>query len=156
MIMKNANYFQSDHKVNILNKDGVEIMESKFAWEKYKWCRKYFSKKPKEGYFVWVRKQIDTPMLSCVSILSKGVKQKMSNLVIIEKNLNIKMHGTCRSSKGNICGGHHAHGKLILKENSSLEYTHTHSWGQKDVVDTDYEYVLEKNSKLNYVYKEMT
>ncbi len=157
MVMKNAknvNYWQVDNKVkNILKLRGVEILPSESAFEKYEWSREYFVKKPEQGYFIWIKEQIDFPLLTCISILSKDIQQELNNLVVVEKNLNIKIQGTCNSLKRNLCGRHNACGKIILKENSSLKYEHIHSWNPKDGVNTNYEFLLGKNSKLNYTYK---
>ena len=152
---KQPNYFQVDHKVEkIFKVEGVDILPSPIAWQKLKWTRKYFLKKPKEGYFVWIKKQIDFPFFICVSIAKEKTKQKLSNLLMIEKNLNISLLGTCNALKKRLSAYHKAKGKIILKENSILKYEHIHSWGQEDVIEPDYEFFLEKNSKLDYTYKD--
>ena len=151
---KNANYWQIDHKIkNIHLAKGAVVLPSPEAWEKYKWTRNYFSGKPKEGYFVWVKKQVDAPLFACVSIASGNVSQKLQNLLIIEKNLKIRLQGACGALKRNLCGVHKAQGKIVLREGSSLKYSHIHSWGGKDIVETNYEFFLEKNSKLDYSYE---
>jgi hypothetical protein len=155
--MKNArdvNYWQIDHKIkNILETEGVEILPSNLAWKRYKWIKEYFLKKPGEGYFIWIKKQVDFPLFACVSLASKSTKQELDNLIIVEKNLNIKLQGTCNSLKKNLCGNHTARGKIILREGSCLEYEHTHLWGNKNIVNIYYEFILEMNSKLDYNYK---
>ncbi len=152
--VKNVNYWQIDNKVkNILEMKGVEVLPGELAWEKYRWAREYFVKKPKQGYFIWIKEQIDFPLLTCISILSKDIQQELNNLIVVEKNLDIRLKGTCNSLKRNLCGKHNACGKIILRENSSLKYEHIHSWNQKDVIDINYEFLLGKNSKLDYTYK---
>jgi Fe-S cluster assembly scaffold protein SufB len=152
--VKNVNYWQVDHKIKkIFEAKGVEILTSKSAWEKYNWARKYFFKKPKEGYFIWIKKQIDHPLFTCVSVVAKNTEQELENLLILEKNLNINLQGTCNAQKRNLSCKHKAQGKIILKENSTLKYEHVHSWGQKDIVEPNYEFLLEKNSKLDYTFK---
>ena len=153
---KNAHYLQINNKVeNILKVGGVEILPSFEAWERFAWIRKYFSKKPKEGYFIWVKKQIHFPLFTCVFILQKNTKQKLQNLLVVERELNIRLFGSCSAPKKNLCGEHKAKGKIILKEGSSLKYEHTHLWGKRDIVETDYNFVLEKNSELDYSYKNL-
>lgn len=149
---KKAHYFQTDHKViNLIGKEGVEIILAKEAFKKYAWTRKYFSSKPNEGYFVWVKKQIDFPLMSCLLLASHNARQNLQNLVIIEKGLKVSLVGTCNSLKKNLCGTHKASGKIILKEGSSLDYNHSHSWGKKDVLDTSYSFFLERKSYLSYL-----
>jgi len=152
--VKNVNYWQIDHKIKkIFEAKGVEVLTSKSAWEKHNWARKYFFKKPKEGYFIWIKKQTDLPLLTCISIATKNTEQELQNLLILEKNLNINLQGTCNAQKRNLSCGHKAQGKIILKESSTLKYEHIHSWGQKDIVEPNYEFLLEKNSKLDYTFK---
>ncbi len=151
---KNANYWQVDHKIkNIFEAKEVIILPSPTAWEKYPFIKKYFLKKPKEGYFIWIKRQIDFPLFTCISIATKNTEQKLQNLLILEKNLNIKLQGTCNAQKKNLCGIHKAQGKIVLKEGSSLGYSHIHFWGSKDIVEPDYEFLLEKNTKLDYTFK---
>ncbi|MCK4730542.1 MAG: SufD family Fe-S cluster assembly protein [Candidatus Aenigmarchaeota archaeon] len=150
---ENANYTQTDHEVNITEIKGMEILPSNMAIKKYEWTREYFKGKPKEGYFIWIKEQIDFPVTTCMSIASKSVSQNLQNLIVIEKDLKIKLRGTCNSLKKDLCSRHTASGKIILKKNAVLEYNHIHTWGNEDVVNTDYEFILEKGSKLDYNYK---
>lgn len=154
--VKNVNFWQIDHKIKkIFEIEGVEILPSVKAWEKFIWSRKWFEKKPKEGYFIWVKKQIDLPMATCISIVSPRISQDLSNLLVIESGLNIKANVVCDALKNNLCATHKAKGKIIIKKNSSLEYTHFHKWGEKDFVNPDYEFILEENSRLIYTYKNL-
>ena len=131
----------------------MEILPSQIAWEKYNWAKKYFQKKPREGYFIWVKKNISSSLLTCVSITAQNIKQNLQNLLVIEKNLNVSLQGICNVQRKNLFGKHKAQGKIILKENSVLKYEHLHSWGQNDIVEADYQFFLKKNSKLDYFYK---
>lgn len=152
--VKNANFWQIDHRIKkIEEKKGIVVLSSPEAWKKIKLSREYFEKKPKEGYFIWVKKQVNFPLFTCLSIATKRTRQDLQNLLIIEKNLKISLQGTCNALKKNLAGFHKAEGKIILKENSVLKYEHFHSWGQEDVIEPNYEFILEKNSKLDYFYK---
>ncbi len=153
---KNANYLQIDHKVkNIFGLEGVIVLPSLQAWLKFAWTRPYFTKKPKEGYFVWVKKQTDFPLATCLTIASPKVSQNLTNLMVIEKNIKAKANVICNAAKNNLYGSHRAQGKLILKEGASLEYDHFHKWGQKDFVSPDYEFILGKDSSLVYNYQNL-
>jgi len=155
--VKKPHYLQVDHKIkNISQLKGVEILSSLAAWEKYNWARKYFSLKPKEGYFIWVKKQVNFPLFTCILLWSKNITQNLQNLLIIEKNLKISLQGTCQAAKKNLLGTHKARGKIVLKEGSLLRYQHFHSWGEKNSVEPNYEFFLEKNSKLDYVFKTLS
>lgn len=154
--VKNVNFWQVDHKVRkIFSVEGIVILSSQEAWEKFSWTRKFFEKKPKEGYFIWVKKQTKSPLITCISIASQKVSQDLLNLAVIEKGIFAKANVFCNSQKNNLCGRHKAKGKLILKEGAVLEYEHIHKWGERDFVSPDYEFILEKNSRLTYNYQNL-
>ncbi len=152
--VRNANYLQIDNKTSqIYGKNGVEILPSNLAWEKYNWVKKYFSRKPKQGYFIWIKEKVDTPLFTCISIARRNIKQKLQNLLVVEKGVKANLFGTCNALKKNLAGSHKTEGKIILKQGSVLKYEHLHSWGQKDFVSQNYEFFLEKDAKLDYTYK---
>ncbi len=153
---KNAHYWQVDHKVeNIVERKGVVILPSRQAWQEFSWTRKHFQGKPKEGYFIWVKEQPSFPLTTCLDIASKKISQQLSNLLVIEKNIKAKFNVICKAMSDNLCGFHQARGKLILKEKAGLEYNHFHQWGQKDLVNLDYQFILGKHSQLIYNYKNL-
>jgi Fe-S cluster assembly scaffold protein SufB len=77
------------------------------------------------------------------------------NLLVIEKDIKARANVVCNALKSNLCGSHRAEGKLILKEGASLDYTHNHQWGSKDFVSPNYQFILEKNSRLIYNYRNL-
>jgi len=154
--VKSAHFWQVDNQVkNISQVPGNIILPSSQAWRKLKWAKKYFDKEPKEGYFIWIKKQIDFPIATCINIASPKISQKLTNLLVIEKGIKAKLNVLCSAITNNLCGIHKARGKLILKSGSFLEYNHFHQWGQKDFVSPDYEFILEKDSRLVYTYKNL-
>lgn len=154
--VENVHFWQVNHKIkNILEVEGVTVLPSPKAWQELKWTRKFFEKEPKEGYFVWVRKQIDFPLTTCISIASPRIFQNLTNLLVIEKGIKTRANVLCNATKNQLCGTHKARGRLILKENSYLEYNHLHRWGKKDLVSPDYEFILKENSHLIYNYKNL-
>jgi hypothetical protein len=163
MAMRNAknaskkfNFWQIDHKISqVLKEKGIEILSSPEAWEKFNFVRKIFEKKPKEGYFMWVKKEVDFPLTTCITIASPKVSQDLRNLLVIEKGIKTKANVICNAAKDNLYGIHNAKGKILLKRGVSLEYNHIHKWGQKDFVNTDYEFILEKGAKLIYNYQNL-
>ena len=154
--VKNANFWQIDHKVkNIFEVKGVTILPSPEAWQKFAWTRKFFGEKPKEGYFIWVKRKIDFPLATCITIASPKISQDLRNLLVIEKNIKAKANVICNAKEKFLCGKHLARGKLILKEGVFLEYNHIHKWGEKDFVSPDYEFTLEKGARLIYNYRNL-
>ena len=131
----------------------AEVLSSQKAWQKYSWARKYFSQKPQSGYFIWIKRQPSSVLATCINISKSHIKQKMQNLLIIEKGLKVKMKGFCSSQRRNLSGFHQAQGKIIIKENSVLDYEHSHFWYKDDILKTDYHFFLDKKAKLNYFYQ---
>ncbi|MCD6097236.1 SufD family Fe-S cluster assembly protein [bacterium] len=152
--VKNVCYWQINHKVqSILKAKQIIVLPSPVAWEKIKWARQWFKNKPKEGYFIWAKKQINWPVETCITIASKGAKQDLVNLFVIEKGLNLNVNAFCNTSKKNLSGKHLARGVFILKQGSSLKYNHLHHWGKNDFVDIDYQIFLRKGAQLTYNLK---
>jgi len=149
-------YWQIDYKIkSILETESAVVLPSPEAWKKIKWSRSYFEKKPESGYFIWIKKQPDTPLRTCISIANKNIHQKLQNLLIVEKNLNVDVQGLCNVLAKNCQAKHQATGKIILRAGSTLTYDHTHLWDKKDIIEPSYNFILEKNSKLNYTYKNL-
>ncbi|MCX6760631.1 MAG: SufD family Fe-S cluster assembly protein [Candidatus Nealsonbacteria bacterium] len=151
-----VNFLQIDHRVeNISQPKGTIILPSSKAWENFPWVKSLFKIKPKEGYFIWVKEQGDMPLSTCLTISSPKTVQNLTNILVVEKNIKAKANVLCNSIKNNLCGTHKAKGKLILREGASLEYSHIHKWGEKDFVNPDYEFFLEKDAKLVYNYQNL-
>jgi len=158
--VKNAyqkvNYWQIDHKIkNILGSKDIIVLPSPDAWLKFKWTKKYFEKKPKEGYFIWVKKEGNFPLTTCLNIASPKISQNLNNLLVIEQGIKVKVNAVCNVKKNNLCAVHKAQGKLILKKGSFLEYNHIHQWGRKDLVKTNYEFILKEGSNLIYNFQDL-
>ncbi len=155
--MKNVNnalFWQIDHQVKRSeSQEGLIILPSRQAYEELDWTRKLFINKPQEGYFVWLKKQINFPLTTCVTIASPKTTQNLTNLLVIEKNIKAEVNVVCNAAKKSLCATHKAQGRLILKKGASLVYNHFHQWGEEDFVNPDYEFILEENSRLNYNYR---
>lgn len=152
--VKNAHFLQVDNQAPwFVEEMGAIILPSSDAYEEYAWTRKYFIKKPKEGYFVWVKEQIGFPLTTCLTIASPKITQKLVNLVVVESGVKSEMHEACTAASGNLCGVHAGYSKIVLREGASLKIKHFHNWGDKDKVDSGIDFVLEKGAKLSYEYK---
>ncbi len=153
---KKFNFWQRDHKVlQILKEKGIEIFPSPKAWEKFDFVKIFFEKKPKEGYFIWVKRKVDFPLLTCITISREKISQNLRNLLIVEKGIKVKAKVLCAAEKENLKANHIAKGKIVLKAGAFLEYFHIHKWGKRDAVNPDYEFILEKNAKLIYNYQNL-
>jgi len=158
MVIKSAKnvFWQRDHEIkNIFATEEIIVLPSAEAWKKFKWTKKWFEEKPEEGYFIWVKKEINFPLATCIAISSPRTSQNLRNLLVIEKGIKAKIIATCNALKNNLCSTHKAKGKLILGEGSFLEYSHLHKWGKKDFVNPDYQFILGENSRLIYTYENL-
>ncbi|RLI54049.1 MAG: hypothetical protein DRO93_12995 [Candidatus Thorarchaeota archaeon] len=151
--VKNANYVQIDHEIQISKEKDVIILSSPEAYKRFKWVREYFKKKPEEGYFIWVKNSINHPLITCISISSKNISQNPINLVVIEKDVKAEIYSICNTTKKNLCGNHVGYSKVIAKENSRLEMRHFHGWGKEDTVNSNLEFFLKKGAELLHNYK---
>lgn len=149
----NAHFWQVDHQIKHIEESShTLVVPSQKAWEDYQWTRQYFESKPKEGYFIWVKEQPSCPLISCVSVSQNEVRQQMSNLLVVEPGLKIELSGTCNTLEQDLESTHDAHGKILLKKGSEVNYNHTHTWGRMEETLTNYHFILEEGVKLNYVY----
>ena len=151
--VKNANYVQIDHKVQTYEDKEAIVLPSPEAYKRFKWTKKYFEKKPEEGYLIWVKKSLDHPLITRISISSKNVSQIPVNLVVIEKDVKARIYNICNTVKKDLNGNHTGSSKIILRENSKLEMKHFHKWGKGDVVTSSTKFFLEKKSELSYSYR---
>ncbi|MDD4358208.1 MAG: SufD family Fe-S cluster assembly protein [Candidatus Pacebacteria bacterium] len=152
MIMKSAenapNFYQVDNEIRSIGEaEGVILMPASLAWKKFDWTKDYFEKKPSNGFFLWIKKSQEERLNTLVEIASKNIFQKMNNLIVVEKGLNIKLSSFCRSIK-RVKGKHFAKAKIVIKDNSSLDFVQRNAWGDKDEFKADYEFILDKNAKL--------
>ncbi|OPL11961.1 MAG: hypothetical protein AVO34_01710 [Firmicutes bacterium ML8_F2] len=154
---KNAHYWQVDNKIkNISQIKGALIVPSAKAWKEISWTKKYFKTRPQYGYFIWVKEKINSPLFTCISLANKNTSQKLQNLLIVEKNLVVKVFGSCNITDKKCSGSHKASGKIVLKPGAILKYEHNHLWGEKNTVKTNYEFDLSEKSELDYIYKNMS
>jgi len=152
--MKKIHFFQKDNKIEKIEKGkGFVLLPSFAAWEKFTWTKKYYQKKPKGGYFLWAKESLSEPFLTCVAACTKKISQNLENLLVVEQGKKIKIKTTCFAQKRELSVSHQAKGKVLLKKGAILDYENFHYWGKKDKVSPSYEFFLEKESKLNYFYK---
>ncbi len=151
---RNASYLQVNHEIRrIFAEKGVILRPSHEAYREFKWTRAHFGQKPKEGYFIWVREQVDSPIFTCIAISSPKVSQTLRNLVVIEESIKAEICSTCNATKTGLCGNHMGHLKVILKENSELKLRHHHTWGKGDTVASSLTFSLGKGARLSHVYR---
>lgn len=152
--VKSADYLQINHEIRrMLAEKGVILLPSPEAYEKIEWTRHHFGQKPMEGYFIWVKKQVNYPISTCIAISSPEVYQQPRNIVIVEKGVKAEVYSICNAVKPNLSGKHEGYSKIILKENSTLKIRHFHKWGKNDDVSSLLDFTLEKGATAFSFYK---
>lgn len=153
---ENFSFWQVDHQVRRSEGvSGVVVLPSPEAYQKFSWTKRYFGKKPVEGYFVWVKESVGFPLSTCVTIASPKISQRLDNLLVVEAGVRAEAGVVCNAAEPDLGGVHQAQGKMILKEGAQLVYHHFHRWGHEDLVSPDYQFVLGKNAQLTYVYQNL-
>ncbi len=142
---KGVNYSQIDNRVEKISESReAMILPSLEAYKELKWTRDYFEQKPEEGYFIWVKKQINHPLTTRIAISLPRVSQEPRNLVVIEKGIEVEIYSICSAVKKNLCGVHIGRSRIVLKENSTLKMGHFQNWGRGDRVESSLKFFLEK------------
>lgn len=150
--MKNAKsvpsfYQENNEKPIIIEKEGVILIPSNLAWETFEWTQDYFEKKPKQGFFLWVKETQKDFLNTFIEINSEKISQQFQNLIVVEKDVKVKIKSTCLSQKKRK-GKHVAKATVLLKENSEVLYTQKNSWNEKDEFSAEYKFLIEKNVKF--------
>ena len=152
--VKKANFQLTDHRLEkIYAPLGVEILSSPQAWEKFVWTHALFPQRPKEGYFVWVKKTIPLPLVTCVYLSKVKTNQHLENLIVLEKGVRGKMLAHCQALSPFLSGRHWGRSTIILKSESKLKIEHRHQFGEKDIVFPLIKARVGKGAVMDYFYE---
>ena len=155
--MSKIDFHLVDQKIkNISQTPGVVLLSSPEAWKKYPWTRKFFTKRPQLGYFLWAKKSPRVCLSSCISLASCGLKQELTNLIVVEPGVKARIMAACNALTKTLGGIHIGKSKVVVKEKGFLEIIHQHSWGGKDIVSAKIDFFVKKGASLNYVYKNLS
>ncbi len=157
MVMKNvktAHFEQNNNQIReIVSEEGSIILPSAEAWKEFPWVKKYFQQKPKEGFFLWVKESISSPLLTRICISSEKIFQNPTNLIFLAKNAQAEISSACWATKENLIGKHQAVGKVVLEENSKLLIKEEQRWGEEDVVSIRRNFWIGRGAKLSYFFR---
>ena len=148
--MKNAkpapDFYQRDNEIKSIKEGGNIIAPSISAWKDFAWTKDYFEKKPKGGFFIWVKEGGSFPMSTLIEIASFNISQKLDNLIVVEKDAELSSF--CHSLKSSLKGVHSASTKIIIKEGVALNYSQRNVWKQGDEFSAHYQFLIEKGGRL--------
>jgi len=150
-----GSYFWQDNNQirGMASEEGSIMLPSAEAWGKFPWVKKYFRQKPKEGFFLWVKEPISSPLLTRICISSEKIFQNPRNLIFLAKNAQAEISSACWSTKESLTGKHQAVGKIVLEENSKLLIKEEQRWGEEDVVSVRRNFWIGKGAELSYFFR---
>jgi hypothetical protein len=148
-----ATFLHLDHGGVYCNsmQDGLEILDTKDALERYNGLPEYFwkladpdqdefTRKAFEtlqgGYFVHVEKDVKVrePVQSCLFMKADHVGQSVHNIVIVEENAEVHIITGCATSRPVQHGMHIGISEFYVKKGAKLTFTMIHNWGENVVV----------------------
>ena len=146
-------YIQVDQSVihNKAVQEGVEVMGTPMALEKYPWLKDYWFKlvnpeadkftqysntHPFKGYFFRVAAGVKAtyPVQSCLYIAKHGLAQNVHNLVIVEEGAELNIITGCTVAPIEDEGLHIGLSEFYVKKGGKLSFTMIHNWAPKMAV----------------------
>ncbi len=164
-----GSFLQEDDKVVFFGvaKEGVEILAIEEALAKYPELKnKYYGKSFEEvgkdydknttgGYFIRIKEGVKTvfPVQTCLFLKQKGFKQRVHNIVIVEKNAELYLMTGCTSAKAAHEAYHLGISEFFIHKNGYLNFTMIHSWKEDVEVQPKSVAIIEENARFisNYV-----
>jgi len=131
--------------------EGVDLMSTHEALEKYDWLKDYFWKavdpeKDKftaktyldnaDGYFIHVKKgqKIKDPIQSCMLIGTKKGAQTLHNIVIVDEDASFELITGCSTGSHVNDALHIGVTEVYVKKNAHVTFSMIHNWGTKTKV----------------------
>ncbi len=165
-------FIQSDHSVVSCNirQDGIEILPTKVALEKYSWLKdlkfKSFGKKIDDflkqaeenvsnGYFIYAKKGAKTkyPVQACLYINNDNVKQYVHNFIVADEGADLQIISGCATSHKVSSALHVGISEFFVRKNAKISFTMIHKWGDNITVTPKSSAIVEENGVFisNYI-----
>lgn len=165
---RSASFMQRDNRPEFARSlyPGVEIMDIQTALRTLPGARKYYGAAFREagrefpadtegGYFIRVKKgvSVELPLQACMYLKSRGFRQKVHNVVIVEEGARAFLIAGCSSSHAATEGLHLGLSEIFLKKGAFLNFTMIHSWREDTSVKPMSVSLLDENATLvsNYI-----
>ncbi len=164
-----GSFLQEDDRVVFFGvaKEGVEISSIEEALDKYPELKrdyygksfekagKDYEKDTKGGYFIRVKEGVKTlfPVQACLLLKQKGFKQRVHNIIIVEKGAELYMITGCTSARAAQEASHLGISEFFVHKDGYLNFTMIHSWKEDIEVEPKSIAVVEENAHFisNYV-----
>ncbi len=154
--------------------EGVEILSTQEALEKYDWAKDYFWKAIEpdvdkftaktylddaDGYFIYVKPgyHAKNPVQACNMIGRNKTTQTLHNIVVVDKGASLEMITGCATGGHEINDALHIGvSEIYVKEDASVTFSMIHNWGSKTAVRPRTVCIVEKGGRYvsNYVLLE--
>ncbi len=165
-------YLQVDQSVihSKAEQEGVEVMGTPQALEKYPWLSDYWWKlvnpeadkftqyantHPFKGYFIRVAPKVKAtyPVQSCLYIAKHGLAQNVHNLVIVEEGAELNIITGCTVAPVKDEGLHVGISEFFIKKGGKLTFTMIHNWAPRMAVRPRTGIVIEEGGVFlnNYI-----
>ncbi len=150
---RSGNFLQMDHStVNCSAfQDGVEVISSEEALEKYKGLKDYWWKAVdvvtdkytanaaisfNNGYFIRVNAGVRAkfPVQACLYIGEEGLAQSVHNILVAEKGSELHVITGCTTAPRVKRGLHIGISEFYVKKGAKVTFTMIHNWGERVIV----------------------
>jgi len=142
-----GSFLQIDQRTQLVSafRKDVEVLPIREALKKYEWMKDYYWKavSPEKdeyteevdcedvnGYFIRAPKgaKIEVPVEACLYLYTKGLKQKVHNVIIVEEGAELNILSGCTVHPGVEVGMHLGVSEYYVKKGAKLNFTMIHSW----------------------------
>lgn len=169
---RSGTFMQIDNSVvmNTCGYEGIEIMSTYQALEKYDWLKDYFWNAVSvdtdkytshvelhqgDGYFIRALpgNKCVYPVQACIYLDKKNLAQSVHNIVIAEENSEIHIITGCTTGSGEEPGLHLGVSEFYIRKGAKVSFTMIHNWNPNIAVRPRTGIVIEEDGVFlsNYV-----
>ncbi|HAG10519.1 MAG TPA: hypothetical protein DCK76_03845 [Desulfotomaculum sp.] len=169
---RSGSFMQIDHSVvhHDIFQDGLEIMSTSEAREKYDWLEDYYwhavavdtdkytaraELHQEHGYFIRALPGVKTafPLQACLFTAQDRLAQEVHNIVIAEEGSELHIISGCASSHNVKAGLHIGVSEFYVKKGARLSFTMIHNWAEEFAVRPRSATIVEEDGVFlsNYV-----
>jgi Fe-S cluster assembly protein SufB len=169
---RSGSFLQVDHSVlcSKVMQEGVEIMSTTDALEKYSWLSDYWwhavapdkdvytqqvDRKQTHGYFLRTLPGVKTtyPLQSCLFTGQEGLSQNVHNIIIAEEGSELHIITGCSVAEKVQSALHLGVSEFYVKKNAKITFTMIHNWAPEVEVRPRSGIIVEENGVFigNYV-----
>jgi Fe-S cluster assembly scaffold protein SufB len=171
-VRRSGSFFQMDHSIILSSsyKNGLEVMSSTEALNKYDWLSDYWWKavkvdadkytaqaelKQNHGYFLrsLPGAKVEFPLQACLYMTREGLAQNVHNIIIAEEDSELHIITGCTIAPRVRTGLHIGVSEFYVKKNAQITFTMIHNWAEDVEVRPRTGAIIEDNGIFmsNYV-----